>query len=242
MPLARLSIPFFLLVLLTLALSSVSALFGDVQWAWAKQSEQRWQRQSQQSTGVSLSESEWQAAHNSLQKALWFSPGHPDYLQALGRLSSWSYWLVDPVDHDDQVSISEQGIDSLQQSLQARPYWSYAWSELALLKAQSGQMDASMWQALQASNETGPWERQALLNRLNAGIGSWNQLSVEQRRQLLAWIGDSLIGVNRTDFSRQVVSMLDRQGLKRGVCQSFDDWAKSESKMPAHVNTACRGK
>jgi hypothetical protein len=206
-----LSAPSFLLCLV-LAVSSIMAMLADIFAHQSQRLERRWEQ-----SGSIAHLSQWSAAQSYLATALRFSPGHPDYLQAQGRLGSWRFFVE--AEAEDRAA-SQQGLEALRASLVVRPYWVYGWSELLMLKAQLGEVDGEFNQIFSAVLSTGPNEPRALLNVLNAGLGSWASLSDGQRAQLHGVFHLVLLSYDRE--VKQAVQMSEHHQLKVQMCQGLD--------------------
>ncbi|GAB3108694.1 hypothetical protein G8770_23475 [Aestuariicella hydrocarbonica] len=196
-------------VLVALGLSSASAMWGDLNGYQAKRLELRWGR-----LDAPLTLAQWHSARSYLETALAFSPGHPDYLQSMGRLYSWRFFVADA-----EPAVSDTGLAFYQQAIAERPYWPYAWSELALLKSQAGQFDEAFWQAMTVSQQYGPWDRRSVMSALNAGLGAWPQLSWSQRGDVQALFEKALSF--SVKFSRQAFAMAEQRGMEAAFCVSL---------------------
>lgn len=213
-----------LVVLLALGFSSSMALLGDVNATHAKQMERRWEKSS-----ATLNSSQWQAADAYLHSALKLSPAHPDYLQALGRLSSW-YLLID--DTPDRQQQAAQGLAYFRDAVKQRPYWAYGWSEFALLKAQAGQLDDEFNLAVMAALQQGPYEKQVLSNVLNAGLGVWPQLTLMQQLEVHQ-LFRRMVALHWT--AADAMRLVEFHGLKTGFCYGL----KEDPDVPQWVKRRC---
>lgn len=218
-----------LALLAVLAFSSLMALLGDVNAEHAKQREQRWQ---QQPTALTLQQ--WQTAEAYLQRALQFSPAHPDYLQALGRMSSWYLLLNDELllSGDERQAQTVRGLEYFREALTQRPYWAYGWAELALLKAQAQQVDDEFALAVRAALQQGPNERQVLSNLLNAGLSVWPQLTLVQQLEVHA-LFRRMLTLHWT--ARDAMKLVEFHGMKAGFCYGLAD----DADIPQWVKRSC---
>lgn len=195
---------FFLLVLVA---SSAIAFIADIYYFQAKKFEYRWER-----NPLSLNYDDWLDSKYHIDKALKLSAKHPDYLQFLGRLSIWRYFVNETPDSQ----LSSQSLEAFRESLLERPYWPYAWAELVLLKSQLGQIDEEFQLAFNKALAYGPWEHQVIVNLFNAGLGSWSDLSGEQREQLLS-LFERGVAYNTTTASGLMV-VAESNGLAIVFC------------------------
>lgn len=217
---ATLMVAAVLVLLAVLACSSLLAMVGDINAAHAKRLERSWEKQP-----TALTLQRWQAADAYLHNALTFSPAHPDYLQALGRLSTWYLLVAEAVEpaqlpptagHD----YGARGLEYFRAAVAQRPYWAYGWSELAFLKARLGQVDDEFALAMRAAVQQGPFERQVLSNVLNAGLGSWEQLTLAQQMEVHA-VFRRMITLHWT--VRSAMELVEFYGMKAGFCFGISD-------------------
>ncbi len=212
---ARLFLSVSILVTVALAITSFFALIADVNAHQAKRLERRWE----QSGSVAYA-SQLVSARESLEFAEQLSFDHPDYLQALGRLSSWHFFVEGEAVDEVQV---RAGLSDFREALKVRPYWAYGWSELLLLHALLREVDTEFDRAFSAVLSTGPNEPRALLNLVNASLGSWSSLSGEQQDQARAAFARLLSLSNNQ--SRAAIAIATQHGMKTTVCSALDDKA-----------------
>ncbi len=200
-------------LLLALAGSSFLALLADINAHQAKRLERRWEQ-----SGSVSNFSQLTSARVSLEFAERLSFDHPDYLQALGRLSSWSFFVSDDAFRKFEV---RKGLTSFRAALKARPYWSYGWSELLLLKAMLGEVDDEFAKAFSAVWSTGSNEPKALLNLVNASLGSWSRLSDDHQRETReAFL--RLMALSNS-FSREAIDISVGHGLGSVMCNGLEE-------------------
>lgn len=208
-------------IIVLLALSSVFALFANVSSYYAKGAEQNWSRDS-----VELTLPRWQQAASNLHTSLVLAPGHPDYLQSLGRLYSWAGTLPEEVE-------LTAGLEHYLQVAAARPYWPYSWSELAFLKAQMGEFDAEFDTAWDRSLTLGRWENKVSLTLLKIGAYRWRELSKAQRNKAYELFAREL---NRGNLAaRQAIKVVDEYGMRRAWC-----YAIRKSELTDRAQKLCR--
>ncbi|MGH1373377.1 MAG: hypothetical protein ACRBBW_15160 [Cellvibrionaceae bacterium] len=200
-------------LLLALVASSFLALLADINAHQATRLERRWEQ-----SGSVPNLSQLMAARASLEFAEQLSFDHPDYLQALGRLSSWHFFVEGVAPSDVET---RKGLTSFRAALTVRPYWAYGWSELLLLKAQLGEVDEEFSSAFDAVLSTGVSEPKALLNLVNAGLGSWSLLEEDQQikthKAFLRLLGFS------NQQSRTAIAIATQHGQKAAMCDGLDE-------------------
>lgn len=225
-----------LVMLAALAFSSLMAMLGDVNAAHAKRLERGWEKQP-----ASLQPKQWQAADEYLHNALMFSPAHPDYLQALGRLSTWYAAVAEASESElgmlDPRALTRQeydarGLQYFRDAVKQRPYWAYGWAELVFLKAQSGQVDDEFALAMRAALQQGPYERQVLSNVLNAGLGSWQRLTLAQQIEVYS-VFRRMLTMHWT--ARNAMDLVEYYGMKAGFCSRLGD----DPDIPQWVKRRC---
>lgn len=208
-----------------LAYSSFNALRADLNYYKAKRYEVWWAK------GVRLPQAkEWSQAHLFIRQALVLEPRHPDYLQFLGRLHSWSYFVED--DKSEKPSVDE-GLVAHRQALNVRPYWAYGWAELALLKSQSGRIDDEYRHAFSQALKFGYWERQVLLNLFNASLGSWDSLSFAEREELVNLFYRGAMFESET--ASGMISIAASHGVRPIFCQMISRYP-SQTYLDATCN------
>lgn len=162
-------------VCVLLSVWSVLTLLADVFAHQATRYERRWY------AGQTVTATDWLASERSLQRALLLSPFNPDYLQARGRLATWSSLSPDA----DRLPPPDAGLPALRTSLQLRPRWPYAWAELAMVKALAGEFDAEFERSLARAERFGPWERPVITRLLTIYFQYWSQLTPTQQMRAL---------------------------------------------------------
>jgi hypothetical protein len=208
-----------------LGLSSIAAMVADLSAYQAKRFELRWQKK-----GTIESSQHWYRGYSYLDTALGYAPSHPDYLQTSGRFYSWLFWVdgITPnVQKADAVDQAEMGLKYFRQATQARPYWPYAWSELALLKAQANQVDDEFWQAFVNAKNYGPNEKQVILNLLNAGIGSWFLLDWPQKSAVLKLFYHAL--TLNYGVANPALVIAEGHKMKAALCYGLDKTTVTQS-------------
>ncbi len=202
-------------VLFILLLSSLAAIVADINAHQVARLEQRWT-----SNGVIPDGEQWQQARNYLDKALLLSPGHPDYLQASGRLSSWSFFIDSQHRGSVPFSAAGVGVEYFRRAVHTRPYWPYAWSELVLLKAQLGQFDQEYVDAWQHARKLGANERPVAANLLSAGLGGWRLLDTAGREMVREMFVDSLHSYYKLALDSAV--RVQKAGMAPILCAGID--------------------
>ncbi|MYM65121.1 hypothetical protein [Pseudomaricurvus sp. HS19] len=195
--------------LAVLAISSVSAMLGDITAHQAVRQERRWFQ------GAPVTDLQWRAAESNLKKALGYSPSHPDYLRGLGRLSSWFFSVSDGVGAETSASTGQQGLDYLRQLTGQRPYWPDGWSDLALLKSQLGEFDDEFDQAFANAFALGPNEPQVLLTLSNTALSRWSSLGMASRQQALQVFAR---GLQSRGAEMRLLSVAEKYGMQKAVC------------------------
>jgi hypothetical protein len=197
------------LAFIILAVSSLLAMVADISVHQAQRLERRWE----QANSVP-DVSQWFTAKSYLQAGLLLSPGHPDYSQALGRLYSWSYFT------SDELTVNpESGLSYFIHATDVRPYWAFGWGEFLLLKAQLGQVDQAFSDVFDAAMETGRYESKVMLNLLNAGLGSWELLSWQQRSDVMLVFKYIVQGNYHT--REQALKIAEWHSMKQEMCLSI---------------------
>jgi len=210
------------LALLLLAVSSLSAMMANIFFHQAERVERQWQR------GGPVTQARLQSAQSWLARGLFYSPGQPDYSQLQGRLYSWAFIGGLPIDEAGQA-LALQGY---RDSLAARPYWPYAWAQLALLKAQLQQFDEEFDHAFSRAQAYGYWEPKVIENLLNASLLHWSQLSWPQRKQASDLFARS---VSFSPVMWRAMNIAEVSGMRRALCFSLD-----KSKLHKGIVKRCR--
>jgi len=195
--------------LLLLALSSFSAMLANV---FAHQSERvqaQWQRTGVASKGQLIESQAW------LDKALFYSPHNPEYLDAEGSAYAAALSFGLP----ESQAMSDPALQSLRDAIEARPYWPDTWAQLAFLKAQLNQLDNEFWLAYTSAEAYGPWEAYVIESLLSATLHRWSELSWPQRRRAVALFDRA---AHYPRVARQALDIAESSGMLIGLCYSLD--------------------
>lgn len=170
-----LAAPLVLIALLCVA--SFRTFLAEVIVFRADLQEQRW------ANGRTVqSAAQWRETERKVKTALFLVPSHPEYLALLGRLGGWFPAVA--ADSAELDAIVRQSNDAFRKALKISPYWSIGWSEFALFKAKAGALDDEFSFAFDAARNVGPYEEQAILNLLLAGMSTWKTLTPAMRRDI----------------------------------------------------------
>ena len=154
-------------------------------WAWADYQAARasyivasWQ------LGEPVTEPQWLHAKDLQASALFWRGQQPDYLELMAQLYHWRNTQegirADELDQNFEVSLRYYRL-----AIVERPLWPYAWSSVALIKAQMHHWDAEFYIALARAQQLGPWEAPVQLAVHEAGLMSWQQLDFDNRQLVL---------------------------------------------------------
>lgn len=195
-------------VLLLLALSSVSALIADLFAHRFRLAEIAWLE------GKALSVQEWESGRETLETALLFSPGHPDYLLALGRWHASAQYLPDI---EDPLTPMIEAVSYYGRGLEIRPYWPYAWSELTFLQAQLQGFDDSFSFSFTKALAYGPWEGAVRVNAIRSAFEIWEELPEPHREYVFGVLGETL--TFHKPFAEAAMEVVDAYGLMPDACE-----------------------
>ena len=166
-----------LVLIALLCVASFRTFLAEVIVFRAELQEQRWAK------GRAVqSVAQWREVERKVKIALFLAPSHPDYLALLGRLGGW--FPAEAADSTELDAVVHQSSDAFRNALKTSPYWSIGWSEFALFKARVGALDDEFSFAFAAARKTGPYEEQAILNLLLAGMSTWKTLTPKMRRDI----------------------------------------------------------
>jgi len=148
--------------------------------------------QDKRDTGLTLTETEWQAIHANLRKAIDLSPNDPNTLTELGRL----HRIQLEQDALDDTAIEKHGnlaIDYYERAARLRPAWSWVWINLAHVRWELYQdSNDDYHQALMHAIHFGPWEGGVQIWVVELAVDTWESLSPGVSNAVLAMIDRSL--------------------------------------------------
>ena len=127
----------------------------------------------------------WDEAQDGLETAQLLHPGRPDTLDALASMASWKNSSAPAGDLEAQTARKKE-LSYFRSSVRARPVYSYAWANLALVKYRLGEIDGEFAAALRKASELGPWSTSVQLVVTKVGLVSWPLLDMATREAVLA--------------------------------------------------------
>lgn len=149
------------------------------------------------------STADWTSARARLSEARALDPGHPAYVEDIGRLYLGRALQLPPAEALAK-DYARQGLEYLRPAVKLRPSASYSWANIALLKARAGEADPEFEAALRNAALLGPWEPEVQLTIAEAGLAQWARLSPAARSAVrdtlartLRWQDKSLFALAR---------------------------------------------
>ncbi len=165
-----------------------------------------------------LSRGEWQAIHESLDRALVLEPGNPANLSALGRLHR-ILLEADDIDAEQILHEGDAAAAYYQAALNRRPTWPWDWGNLAKVKYQQFQDTSRVYQdALVRTVEFGPREPSLQRRVAEMGSDSWANLNPAATAAVLT-AADRALERN----SESVSAMSGEPERWRPVCAQADE-------------------
>ncbi|MDH3415332.1 MAG: hypothetical protein OEM64_03375, partial [Gammaproteobacteria bacterium] len=129
--------------------------------------------QEKRDADLALTDTEWQAIHANLRRALGLEPHNPVTLTELGRL----HRIQLESDTLDRTAIERHGklaIDYYEQAARLRPAWPWVWSNLALVRYELYQEASDAYhRALIRAARFGPWEDHVQSLVVELGVDTW---------------------------------------------------------------------
>jgi len=148
--------------------------------------------QDKRDEGTTLTETEWQAIHTNLLRALSLAPNDPVTLTELGRLHR-ILLEDDTLDRSEVQRFGESAIDYYEQAAMRRPTWPWGWSSVALVRYELFQDTESPYhQALIHAANFGPWEGQVQRLVTELGLDTWTTLGTDAKQAVLGTIDRAL--------------------------------------------------
>jgi len=128
-------------------------------------------------------ESALESLSNVLGVARFISPGNPDHLEDLARISLLYARLpqVSSAERDLQLA---QGLAYIRSAIALRPVSSYSWASLLLLKREQGVYDEEFRHALARSVILGPWEPDVVPVVADVGLSAWAALPIPEQEMV----------------------------------------------------------
>jgi hypothetical protein len=168
---------------------------------------------------LGLSQPEWLEAQSKLKKALTLDSKNPLLHLWMGLSIEGPYrsYFTDPVEGN---IARETAADHYRKSNQLQPTWPYAWTDLAMVKYRSGEIDEEMFQAVQMAMELGPWETPNLSRLIRMAIVVWPDVPDEYKSSFLTVVFHSLQHGKR-GYALDTLRLLNRTGILARV--SADD-------------------
>jgi len=194
--------------------------------------------QDRRDAGATLTETEWQAIHANLRRALSFAPHNPITLTELGRL----HRIQLESDTLSDTEIDRHGnlaADYYEQAAVLRPAWPWGWSSLALVRYELYQDTSDAYhQALIHATHFGPWEGQVQRLVVELGLDTWASLSPGAKQAVLSTVDRALkrqpAGLNAIVDSEQAWQTLCQAGTSAAAVQPEDGRADGLFRLQRH--------
>jgi hypothetical protein len=168
------------------------------------------------------SKRQWDAAVKWSTLAIRFDPYNPNYPEMLGRLHFWRFFIEDaPIaSSDEAMSVINQGMSYLQESIAMRPTWPRAWASMLQLKSVGGQVDYEFEQIWDKAVELGDWEPEVQRMLLEAGLIHWSRSSPLLQQKTVSMF----VAMTSKPFSEaRAISTVERIGAWPLVCDVLVD-------------------
>lgn len=186
-----------LLLLALLTLDAARHAIADLMAMEGRYQSEAWER----SPGDSAL---WSQAFTNLHTALRFDPTNPSVMEDLGHL--YDQRAVRAGSGAVVQSFTHESLAYFRAAAQRRPVSPYVWSNIAVVKFHSGELDQEFSNALQRAVTLGPWEPIIQLTVADIGLGAWDKLGPATRKAVVEQI--------------QRAAHTDRPGLEARINQA----------------------
>ena len=120
-----------------------------------------------------------------------------------------------------EKGLARDGADVLRKAISIRPSSSWHWADLALLKANLGELDHEMLAAMQQASATGPWQPLVQLQLAAIGLTLWSRLPESARFNVRENIERAMI--RKSQYVIEVAKARNRLPL---LCELFKNHPK----------------
>ncbi|HGH6012514.1 TPA: exopolysaccharide biosynthesis protein VpsP [Vibrio cholerae] len=140
-------------------------------------------------------------AHKAIQRAIEYSPEHPQYYFLQGRIFQWQAYLAQ--DQDTQ-QVLHAAKTAFLDSAERRPTWPDTWAELLKIEAQLSAHDATQPHSskdvldkfMRNADRYGPYTPAVNIAISQVGLAHWKQWDSEQKWLVIEHLARGLDGKN----------------------------------------------
>ncbi|WP_258223491.1 exopolysaccharide biosynthesis protein VpsP [Vibrio paracholerae] len=140
-------------------------------------------------------------AHKAIQRAIEYSPEHPQYYFLQGRIFQWQAYLAQ--DQDTQ-QVLHAAKTAFLESAERRPTWPDTWAELLKIEAQLSAHDAAQLHSskdsfdkfMRNADQYGPYTPAVNIAISQVGLAHWKQWDSEQKWLVIEHLARGLDGKN----------------------------------------------
>lgn len=220
-------------LLIVLPLLALMLFVGAVSFRWmladvyqlqAKRYIKRWE-----SAGVAESLPRWQRAHVLITRAAALHQTNPVIQHNLGRIYEWYGFVPDKnaVDLKQHLRAAEA---AYVHATQIRPTYPISWSGLAMVKARRWSIDEQFAMAIDKVRELGPYETNARLQAVTAGLYAWPALTPATKNSLMELL---ILGLDRdaTVFFKRA----EQAGRIRVLCAELQRLSDNGEQTFSHI-------
>jgi hypothetical protein len=132
-----------------------------------------------------------------------------------------------------------------QTAIRQQPFWAYNYARYALMKAQFGEVDAEMMQALQTADHLGPYETQVQHTIISLGLQYWPKLDATTMAltanavdKSLVWDVNPVFSMNEAIFALSTVGLYKRQAELCPLLKAHNDQTKRMCAFITKPNSA----
>ncbi|MFQ5519151.1 MAG: hypothetical protein ACE5E3_04025 [Mariprofundus sp.] len=205
-----------MIVLLLLMIISVHSGISYVAQYRVHSAIDQWQEK-----GTTPATDEWQALHDSVEE----DGSNVDAVNALGRLYDFRSSSMS-LNKNERNRFGQLAAEQYLKVTRLRPAWPYGWMNLALVKAQTGEIDEQFRHALLQLLKLGAWEHNTLPEIIRLSLFAWPYLSLEERKPLLDYYlvaqmqrkGDVHKALKGSDRLLVYCAIVNHAGSKASFC------------------------
>ncbi len=140
-------------------------------------------------------------AHKAIQRAIEYSPDHPQYYFLQGRIFQWQAYLAQEQDTQQALHAAKT---AFLESAERRPTWPDTWAELLKIEAQLSAHDAtqphsskdSLDKFMRNADRYGPYTPAVNIAISQVGLAHWKQWDSEQKWLVIEHLARGLDGKN----------------------------------------------
>lgn len=177
-----------------------------------------WRSQQDANPAYQVPDIEYQKALGASMLARKLVPYNSDYHVTVADILLWQISHTANMPKATRDRLRTDIINYYQAAIQRQPFWPYHYVHYARTKAELGEIDSEMMQALKTAHQFGPYEVYTLHTIIDLGLRNWPKLDEPTRLltadavdRSLTWDVRDELRMNEQVFALSMIGLLQRQ-------------------------------